>query len=62
MATKTKTKYCRFRGKELTEEDPISRKQCTGCSFKRMRSWLELQAEAKRQFDEKWPIKEEKHE
>ena len=54
MTTKTKTKTCRFCGKELTDEDPISRKQCTECSFKRYQRWHELQAEAKRKFDEEW--------
>ncbi len=54
MTTQTKTKTCRFCGKELTEEDPIRRKQCTECSLKRMRRWHELQAEAKRKFDEEW--------
>ena len=54
MTTKTKTKTCRFCGKEFTEEDPIRRKQCTDCSIKRIRRWQELQAEAKRKFDEEW--------
>ena len=54
MATKPKIRYCRFCGKELTDEDPVSGKQCIGCSLKRMQRWLELQAEAKRKFDEEW--------
>ncbi len=54
MTTKPKTKTCRFCGKELTAEDPIGRKQCIGCSTKRMMRWHELQAEAKAKFDAEW--------
>jgi len=54
MSTQTKPKTCRFCGKELTEEDPIRRKQCTDCSVNRMRRWYELQAEAKAKFDKEW--------
>lgn len=54
MTSETKTKVCRFCGKELTEGDPVSRPQCTSCSIKRIRRWHELQQEAKRKFDEEW--------
>lgn len=50
-------KNCRYCGKELGEGDPVSRPQCTDCSFKRLVRWYELQLEAKRKFDEEWPEK-----
>jgi len=54
MIKGTKTKVCRFCGRELTGKDPIRGKQCTECSMKRMARWWELQTEAKRKFDKEW--------
>ena len=54
MAKQTKVKVCRFCGKELTEDDPIRKKQCTNCSIKRLQRWYVLQAEAKAKFDAEW--------
>ena len=49
-----KVKLCRYCGKELTENDSKNRPQCFDCSWKRHHRWSELQAEAKRKFDEEW--------
>ena len=55
MVKRAKVRTCRYCGKELTEDDPIKRSQCSECSIKRSRRWYELVLEAKRKFDEEWP-------
>ena len=52
MVKDIKIRTCRYCGKELTKDDPKSRPQCWECSAKRVQRWFELQAEAKRKFDE----------
>jgi DNA-directed RNA polymerase subunit RPC12/RpoP len=54
MTKAIKIRKCRYCGKELTEDDSPNRPQCKECSIKRLRRWYELQAEAKRKFDEEW--------
>lgn len=50
-------RHCIYCGKELGENDPKGRPQCTECSVKRMRRMCELQLEAKDTLAKEFPVK-----
>jgi hypothetical protein len=54
MTKEKKPRVCRYCGHELTKDDSPHRRQCFGCSMRRVARWRELLDEAKRKFDEEW--------